>query len=108
MTADPMRPGIVFDEGRHHRAKLGFVLLSSEQTIESEMMRHAPEGVGVHFTRSPNPDQITSENLAAMIEERAQDLAQPADLWRAAVDQHVHVQRDPDLEIGMPEQRLHQ
>ena len=31
-----MRPGIEFDDGRFPRAKLGFVLLSSEQTIESE------------------------------------------------------------------------
>ncbi len=58
-----MRPGIVFDEGRFPRAKLGFVLLSSEQTVESEMMRHVPDGVGVHFTRAPNPDEITAETL---------------------------------------------
>lgn len=62
-----MRDGIAFDEGRFWRAKLGFVLLSSEQTIESEMMRHAPEGVGVHFTRAVNPDQITAANLAASV-----------------------------------------
>jgi len=71
MSADPMRPGIVFDEGRFPRAKLGFVLLSSEQTVESEMMRHAPDGVGVHFTRAPNPDEITAATLAAMIDDLA-------------------------------------
>ena len=59
-------PGIEFDEGRFGRAKIGFVLLSSEQTIESDMMRWAPEGVGMHFTRAVNPDQITAENLAGM------------------------------------------
>jgi len=66
-----VKPGIEFDEGRFHRAKLGFVLLSSEQTIESEMMRWAPDGVGVHFTRAVNPDQITAENLAGMLDSLA-------------------------------------
>ncbi|MGI9607547.1 MAG: maleate cis-trans isomerase family protein [Acidimicrobiales bacterium] len=65
--SDPMLPGVVFDQGRHPRAKIGFVLLATEQTIESDMMRLAPPGVGVHFTRAANPDQITAENLAAMI-----------------------------------------
>lgn len=63
-----MREGIVFDSGRHHRAKLGFVLLSMEQTIESDMMHLAPPGVGVHFTRSPMPNQVTATNLASMID----------------------------------------
>ena len=62
-----MRDDIAFDEGRFARAKLGFVLLSSEQTIESEMMRYAPAGVGVHFTRAVNPDEITAETLAASL-----------------------------------------
>lgn len=66
-----MRDGIRFDDGRFDRAKIGFVLLSSEQTIESEMMRFAPEGVGVHFTRAVNPDEITAENLAASLESLA-------------------------------------
>lgn len=63
-----MRDGIDFDEGRFGRAKLGFVLLSSEQTIESEMMRFAPDGVGVHFTRAVNPDEITAATLAESLE----------------------------------------
>ncbi|MDW3175803.1 MAG: arylmalonate decarboxylase [Acidimicrobiia bacterium] len=66
-NAHLMRPGIEFDAGRHHRAKLGFVLLSMEQTIESDMMRLAPEGVGVHFTRATMPNQVTAANLAEMI-----------------------------------------
>ena len=63
-----MKAGIEFDAGRFDRAKIGFVLLSMEQTIESDMMRHAPDGVGVHFTRAPMPNQVTAENLAAMID----------------------------------------
>jgi len=66
-----LRSGIVFDQGRFHRAKIGFVLLATEQTIESEMMRWAPPGVGVHFTRARNPDRITVESLSAMIDSLA-------------------------------------
>ena len=66
-----MKPGIVFDEGRFPRAKIGFVLLATEQTIESDMMRWVPDGVGVHFTRGDNPDQITSDSLGAMIDSLA-------------------------------------
>lgn len=63
-----MRPDISFDEGRFPRAKIGFVLLASEQTVESDMMRWAPEGVGIHFSRGDNPDQITADTLAAMLD----------------------------------------
>jgi len=55
-----------FDGGRHHRASIGFVLLAMEQTVESEMMRHAPDGVGVHFARAPMANRISVETLAAM------------------------------------------
>lgn len=56
----------VFDEGRHPRAKLGFVLLATEQTVHDDMIRICPDGVGVHFTRVPIPDNITNETLAAV------------------------------------------
>jgi len=55
-----------FDEGRHHRASIGFVLLAMEQTVESDMMRHAPDGVGVHFARAPMANRVSVETLAAM------------------------------------------
>ncbi|MDF1735140.1 MAG: hypothetical protein P1U37_07645 [Minwuia sp.] len=54
-----------FDAGRHPRAKIGFVLLATEQTIEEDMMRHAPDGVGMHFTRAAIPDSITNATLSA-------------------------------------------
>ncbi len=60
-----MRRQVVFDEGRHPRAKLGFVLLATEQTITDDMVRMCPPGVGLHFTRIANPDSITIETLAA-------------------------------------------
>lgn len=56
----------VFDEGRHAKGKLGFVLLATEQTITDDMMRIIPSGIGVHFTRVANPDSITMESLRAL------------------------------------------
>ena len=64
----------IFDAGRNDRAKLGFVLLATEQTIEENMFRLCPPGVGVHFTRAANPDSITVESLTR----QAEDLARAA------------------------------
>ncbi|MFT5112326.1 MAG: maleate isomerase [Parasphingorhabdus sp.] len=64
----PPSVGVSFDKGRHHRAKIGFLLLATEQTIQDDVMRLRPDGVGVHFARVPIPDSITSENLAAQID----------------------------------------
>ncbi len=56
-------PKSLFDEGRHNRAKIGFVLLATEQTIEDDMMTIMPNGVGTHFTRVAIPNSITVKNL---------------------------------------------
>ena len=56
---------IRFDAGNHARAKIGFVLLATEQTVQDDAMRLRPQGVGMHFTRVPNADSITNETLAA-------------------------------------------
>lgn len=53
----------MFDAGMHDRAKIGFVLLATEQTIEENMFRLCPKGVGVHFTRAAIEDSITVESL---------------------------------------------
>lgn len=58
-------PGIRFDAGRHDRAKIGFVLLATEQTIQDDVYKLRPGGVGVHFARAPIPDSITVDTLAA-------------------------------------------
>ncbi len=55
------------DRGRHHRAKIGYVLLATEQTIQDDVMLLRPEGVGVHFARAPIPDSITNATLAAQV-----------------------------------------
>ncbi len=69
-------PGLsnAFDNGRHGRAKIGFVLLATEQTIEDDMFAMCPDGVGVHFARAPIPDSITVESLSR----QRGDLAQAA------------------------------
>jgi len=72
MPADARQPAaqgstrrVRFDEGRHPRAKIGYVLLATEQTIEDDVVKLCPNGVGVHFTRAAIPDSITNETLAA-------------------------------------------
>jgi maleate isomerase len=55
-----------FDQGRHPRARIGFVLLPSEVVIEQDMFAMAPAGVGVHFSRAQMPEGVTVANLAAM------------------------------------------
>lgn len=57
---------IEFDKGRHPKARIGFVLLAMEQTIESDMFRLAPPGVGVHFARAPMANRVSVETLLAM------------------------------------------
>jgi maleate isomerase len=63
--ASAQRVGIRFDRGCHWRAKIGYVLLATEQTIQDDVMRLRPEGVGVHFARAWIPDSITNATLAA-------------------------------------------
>lgn len=56
---------VSFDRGRHHRAKIGYVLLATEQTIQDDVMKLRPDGIGIHFARAAIPDSITNETLAA-------------------------------------------
>ena len=54
------------DSGRHWRAKLGFVVLAMEQTVEDDVFALTPPGVGVHFSRIPMSNDATVETLGAM------------------------------------------
>ena len=65
---DSAEIAIDFDQGRHHRAKIGYVLLATEQTIQDDVMKLRPDGVGIHLARVPIPDSITNETLAAQAE----------------------------------------
>ena len=64
----PAAAEIRFDEGRHPRAKIGYVLLATEQTVQDDILTLRPPGVGIHFTRAAIPDSITSETLGAQAE----------------------------------------
>lgn len=64
-------PAIRYDRGRHWRAKIGFVVLAMEQTIEEDMSRLAPPGVGVHFSRVRMENAITVSTLDAVGKELA-------------------------------------
>ena len=55
-----------FDAGRNARAKIGFVLIPNEQTIEEDMTRHMPPGVGCYFSRATMPREISTESLAQL------------------------------------------
>ena len=66
---------IQFDQGRHWRAKLGFVILAMEQTIEDDVFRLRPEGVGVHFARVRMPNEVTVETLLSTAGELPQAAA---------------------------------
>lgn len=71
MTSTPVDLTDAFDAGRHARAKVGFVLLATEQTIEADMRTLYPAGVGLHFARAPMPDSITEANLLAQVHDLA-------------------------------------
>ncbi len=55
-----------FDGGRNARAKIGFVLIPNEQTIEDDMIRHLPAGVGAYFCRATMPREISTDSLAQL------------------------------------------
>lgn len=61
----------VLDGGRHHRAKLGFIMMSTDLAGEADFMDMAPEGVGVHITRLKTDDYTTTETLSRHIEHMA-------------------------------------
>ena len=59
------------DEGRHFRARLGFILMSTDLAAESDFFDMVPPGVGVHITRLITEDYTTSETLSRHIEHMA-------------------------------------
>jgi maleate isomerase len=66
VASKPRTPEL--NEGRHHRAKLGFILMSTDPSAEGDFKDMAPEGVGVHITRLKTDDHTTYETLSRHIE----------------------------------------
>jgi maleate isomerase len=65
VTSTPRTPEM--DEGRHHRAKLGFILMSTDLAAEADFFAMAPDGVAVHITRLKTDDYTTKQTLARHI-----------------------------------------
>ncbi|MCP4327489.1 MAG: arylmalonate decarboxylase [Alphaproteobacteria bacterium] len=59
------------DAGKHWRARLGFILMSTDLAAESDFFAMAPEGVAVHITRLKSEDYTTNETLARHIDTMA-------------------------------------
>jgi len=57
-----------FDKGRHARAKLGFILMSTDLAAESDFFDMAPKDVAVHITRLKTDDYTTNETLSKHID----------------------------------------
>ena len=63
-----LNQSVEFDRGRHYRAKIGYVILATEQTVQDDVIKLRPEGVGIHFTRAAIADSITNETLAVQVD----------------------------------------
>ena len=55
-----------FDRGRNHRARLGFIVLANEETVEQDVFDLCPSGVGPAFTRVTAGDGMDEETIAQM------------------------------------------
>ena len=61
----------LLDAGRHHRARLGFILMSTDLAAEVDFFDMVPPGVAVHITRLKTEDYTTNETLARHIDHMA-------------------------------------
>jgi len=67
VTIQSSQVDVQFDRGRDWRARIGFIVIASDGTIEGEMPILAPPGVGINFARLPGSNEVTAENLLAMV-----------------------------------------
>lgn len=63
---EPMPLEFETDDGFGARARIGLILLESDQTLEIEARAVAPDGVAWYHSRIPNADEVTPETLTAM------------------------------------------
>ena len=66
IISKPRKP--FFDKGRHSRAKLGFILMSTDLAAESDFFDMAPNDLAIHITRLKTDDHTTNETLSKHIE----------------------------------------
>lgn len=60
-----------FDRGRHHRGKLGFVILATDHAVEDDLRAIIPADIGVHVARTAYDGVVTPEGLRAIAPEIA-------------------------------------
>ena len=73
VTSEKRTPEL--DAGKHWRAKLGFILMSTDLAAESDFYELVPDGVGVHITRLKTEDFTTNETLTRHIDTMAEAAA---------------------------------
>jgi len=66
MNSQINQPEISFDEGRHPRAKIGYIVLASEETCEDDIFRLTPDGVGAHINRIHASDEVSLDSAGQM------------------------------------------
>lgn len=59
-------------QARHYRARLGFILMSTDLAAETDYFDMAPDGVGVHVTRLKTEDSTINETLARHLDTMAE------------------------------------
>ena len=72
-----------FDLGRHHRAKIGYIILSNEETVEGDVFQLSPNGIGNHFNRFSASEEMSLEgvqNMRELIAEAAETILPGYDL----------------------------
>lgn len=65
----------LMDAGRHHRASIGFIMMSTDPSGEADIRDMLPQGVGAFVTRLRTDDHTTNETLARHIDHMAEAAA---------------------------------
>ncbi|MDH3377049.1 MAG: arylmalonate decarboxylase [Gammaproteobacteria bacterium] len=66
---------VELDQGKHWRARLGFILMSTDLAAESDSFAMVPDGVAVHIARLKTDDYTTNETLARHLDTMAETAA---------------------------------
>ena len=62
---------VEMNNGRHNRAKIGFIMMSTDLAGESDFFDIIPKDVGIHITRLKTEDHTTNSTLSKHIENMA-------------------------------------
>ena len=62
---------VEMNNGRHNRAKIGFIMMSTDLAGESDFFDIIPKDIGIHITRLKTEDHTTNETLSRHIENMA-------------------------------------